>query len=323
MKKIFIIFFILCIANANDNKLMQIYLEKGINAVEIELEKSLSSREFWFNYLKDKDIKYGLYSKKSMLVNVNKEKKLMEVYEYNDGVLTKKFSQEVLTGLRGDKKVEGDLITPVGFYESLSHFTPEDTYYGPTAFVLSYPNIYDKYQNKTGGGIWIHGYPLEGDLRLDTFKTRGCVALTNDLLLDFEKIVAGKKTYALINDSKDATLSKDDAAIILADLFAWRYAWQISDTKSYLSFYDKKFKRYDGLEYDKFVSQKTEIFSRGGSKIIKFSNINISPYPTIDDSKIFRVAFDEYYKAGSYSFTGEKNLYVTIKNGKMQIIVEK
>ena len=323
MKKIILFFLCLCILNADD-RLIQIYLDKGIGAVEKELEKSLSSREFWFNYLEGKDIKYGLYSDNAMIVNVNKEKKLMEVYEYSKNSLTKKFSQEVLTGLRGDKKVEGDLITPVGFYESLSHFIPEDTYYGPAAFILSYPNIYDRYQEKTGGGIWIHGYPLEGELRLDTFKTRGCVALTNDLLLDFEKIVKGKKTYVLINDSGDEVLSRDDAAIILADIFAWRYAWQTSNTKDYLSFYDKTFKRYDGLKYDAFVAQKTDIFSRGGEKMIKFSKINISPYPTLEKNrKIFRVSFYENYKAGSYSFNGEKNLYVTIDNGKMKIIVEK
>lgn len=323
MKKILLFFLFLCVMNANEGKLMQLYLDKGIDAVEKELEKNLSNKDFWLKYLDGKDVKYGLYSEKAMLVNVNKENKNMVVYEYNDGILTKKFAQEVLTGLRGDKKVEGDLITPVGFYESLSHFTPEDTYYGPTAFVLSYPNIYDRYQNKTGGGIWIHGYPLEGDLRLDTFKTQGCVALTNDLLLDFEKIIGNTKTYVLINDSGDKTLSSNDAAIILGDLFAWRYAWQTSNFKDYLSFYDKSFKRYDGLSYDKFASQKKDIFSRGGEKMIKFSKINISPYPTIDGKNIFRISFWENYKAGSYSFNGEKNLYVTIKNGKMQIIVEK
>ena len=36
---------------------------------------------------------------------------------------------------------------------------------GQLAFVLSYPNTYDKVQGKNGHGIWIHGSPLDGRQR--------------------------------------------------------------------------------------------------------------------------------------------------------------
>ncbi len=106
--------------------------------------------------------------------------------------------------------------TPVGFYELGRKFNPGDPYYGPFAFATTYPNLLDKVQGKTGGGIWIHGYPLDGS-RLDEFKTRGCIALFNNNLEKLHKLYK-IKSFCYDRRKRKIRAKKDQIASLLADL---------------------------------------------------------------------------------------------------------
>ncbi|MBZ7986557.1 L,D-transpeptidase family protein [Campylobacter canadensis] len=318
MKKI--IFFILTI-NLFATDLTQLYLKEGIKAVEKKLQENITKTDFWKNELKDLDLEYGYYSDDAMIIIVDKTSKNFEVYEEQDNKLKKIFEQIVITGLMGEKKIEGDLKTPIGFYEVLKEINPPE-YYGPTAFVLSYPNLLDKAQNKTGSGIWIHGFPLDGDVRYDAYKTKGCVVMTNDVLLDFKELLKNKKAYVLINEKGQSKTNIDEISLLLSNLFKWKNAWTNSDTKEYLSFYSEDFVRFDGMKFAKFKEQKEIIFKRKENKIINFSNISISPYPNIENKKLFRISFSEDYKSDNYSFVGEKTIYVELLNDKFLILTE-
>lgn len=304
--------------------LVQIYLNEGLDAVGVAIEKELTDKEFWLKELGDKDVSLGYYSNNVAIVLTNKTDKILRVYSYNDGVLKKEFEQkEIITGLMGDKQVEGDLKTPLGFYELGRKFYPGDPYYGPFAFATSYPNLLDQAQGKTGGGIWIHGYPLDGS-RIDEYKTRGCIALFNKNLDNFAQAVADKKVYAMTEEKEKVRAKKEDIAALLANLFAWKHAWTISDIQDYLSFYDEqKFKRPDKSGFSEFASTKRSIFSRKEQKRIKFSNISISPYPNLEGEPLYRIAFYEDYYTKNYQFRGDKLLYVRLdKEGKMKILTE-
>lgn len=304
--------------------LVKIYLNDGLDAVGAAIEKELGNKDFWLEELGDKNLTLGYYDKDVVIVKTNKNDKILKVYSYTNGKIKKEFEQkEVIVGLMGDKEKEGDLKTPIGFYELGAKFNPGDQYYGPFAFATSYPNLLDKVQGKTGGGIWIHGYPLDGT-RLDEFKTRGCIALFNDKLEDFAKVVAGKKVYVLTEEKDSVKAKKDEIASLMADLFAWKYAWTESDVNAYLDFYDEEeFKRFDKSTFSQFASMKRVIFSRKEHKIIKFSDISISPYPNLEDEKMYRISFYEDYYTKNYQFRGNKILYVKLdKKGKMKILAE-
>ncbi len=304
--------------------LVKIYLNDGLDAVGAAIEKELGNKDFWLEELGDKNLTLGYYDKDVVIVKTNKNDKILKVYSYTNGKIKKEFEQkEVITGLMGDKEKEGDLKTPIGFYELGAKFNPGDQYYGPFAFATSYPNLLDKVQGKTGGGIWIHGYPLDGT-RLDEFKTRGCIALFNDKLEDFAKVVAGKKVYVLTEEKDSVKAKKDEIASLMADLFAWKYAWTESDVNAYLDFYDEEeFKRFDKSTFSQFASMKRVIFSRKEHKIIKFSDISISPYPNLEDEKMYRISFYEDYYTKNYQFRGNKILHVKLdKKGKMKILAE-
>lgn len=304
--------------------LVKIYLNQGLDAVGVAIEKELTQKDFWLSEIGDKNISLGYYDDNVAIVLTNKTDKILRVYSYEDGKIRKDFEQkEIITGLMGDKKIEGDLKTPVGFYELGRKFNPGDPYYGPFAFAATYPNLLDKVQGKTGGGIWIHGYPLDGS-RLDEFKTRGCIALFNNNLEKFAQVVQDKKVFVMTEEKEKIRAKKDQIASLLADLFTWKLAWTNSDTNTYLSFYDEQeFKRFDKMKFEQFASMKKSIFSRKEDKKIKFSDINISPYPNLENETMYRISFYEDYYTKNYQFRGDKILYVKIDSkGKMKILAE-
>ncbi|EAL1120408.1 murein L,D-transpeptidase, partial [Campylobacter coli] len=282
LKKILAFYFI-CISALGASDLVKIYLNQGLDAVGVAIEKELTNKDFWLDEIGDRNISLGYYNDDVAIVLTNKTDKILRVYSYSDGKIKQDFEQKaIITGLMGDKQVEGDLKTPVGFYELGRKFNPGDPYYGPFAFATTYPNLLDKVQGKTGGGIWIHGYPLDGT-RLDEFKTRGCIALFNENLEEFAKVVQDKKVFAMTEEKEKVRAKKEDIAALLADLFAWKLAWTDSDINTYLNFYDEKqFKRFDKMKFEQFASMKKSIFSRKEDKKIKFSDINISPYPNVE-----------------------------------------
>ncbi|EAH8493147.1 murein L,D-transpeptidase [Campylobacter coli] len=323
LKKILAFYFI-CISALGASDLVKIYLNQGLDAVGVAIEKELTNKDFWLDEIGDRNISLGYYDDDVAIVLTNKTDKILRVYSYSDGKIKQDFEQKaIITGLMGDKQVEGDLKTPVGFYELGRKFNPGDPYYGPFAFATTYPNLLDKVQGKTGGGIWIHGYPL-GGTRLDEFKTRGCIALFNENLEEFAKVVQDKKVFAMTEEKEKVRAKKEDIAALLADLFAWKLAWTDSDINTYLNFYDEKqFKRFDKMKFEQFASMKKSIFSRKEDKKIKFSDINISPYPNVENETMYRISFYEDYYTKNYQFKGDKILYVKIDSkGKMKILAE-
>ncbi|EHB0279342.1 murein L,D-transpeptidase [Campylobacter coli] len=323
LKKILAFYFI-CISALGASDLVKIYLNQGLDAVGVAIEKELTNKDFWLDEIGDRNISLGYYDDDVAIVLTNKTDKILRVYSYSDGKIKQDFEQKaIITGLMGDKQVEGDLKTPVGFYELGRKFNPGDPYYGPFAFATTYPNLLDKVQGKTGGGIWIHGYPLDGT-RLDEFKTRGCIALFNENLEEFAKVVQDKKVFAMTEEKEKVRAKKEDIAALLADLFAWKLAWTDSDINTYLNFYDEKqFKRFDKIKFEQFASMKKSIFSRKEDKKIKFSDINISPYPNVENETMYRISFYEDYYTKNYQFKGDKILYVKIDSkGKMKILAE-
>lgn len=320
MKKIIFFFIALspCLFAQNYE---EIYLKNGSAAVIDAIEKNILSKDYWLKKLEGKDVRYGYYDNEILLSVVDKTKKKLEVISYNGGLTKKLFSSSVIVGKNGDKLLEGDLKTPVGVYQLTRRFTPNDRYLGPLAFSLSYPNLLDKLAKRNGGGIWIHGYPLDGQ-RTDELKTKGCVAMQNDTLMKFDDVVDHKKTLAFIYEDKRPEASAKDIAVIISGLLGWKKTWSESDIENYLKFYDKDFERYDGMSLEKFKSMKRAIFSKKEKKRISFSNFLITPYPNLKNDRLFRVSFYEDYVSDTHKFAGQKTLYVKLYNDDMKIFIE-
>lgn len=320
-KKVLIAWLAIC-AYIYAEPLVDVYRKDGLSALEVQIEETLQNPLYWKEYLADKDVTNGYYEFDTPIVVVDKKSKIMELYHMADGKMKLDSTQEVITGKMGDKQKEGDLKTPVGVYDIKSRFVPKDTFYGPIAYELSYPNLLDKLGHKNGYGIWIHGFPLD-DKKRDG-STKGCVVMTNDIIEEFDRDLGVANAVVIISENGKRQVTKEEMTTLLTDLYRWRYAWKISDVEKYLEFYSKKnFKRYDKRRFGAFAAMKRQIFSRKQKKIIRFTNLAISPYPSTKMENLFRIVFDEYYDTKRYKFTGKKELYVQLLEGHMKIIAEK
>jgi len=319
MTKIIIMFFItLSIMNAGTVDIVELYRTQGISSVEKAIEKQLQNKEYWDSNLRYKDTTNGYYE--SIRYVMICQKNLKDIILYDTKKRKELFSSSVFVGkISGDKKIEGDLKTPIGAYSLTKRLTSVDPFYGPLALTTNYPNLYDKVNGKTGHGIWIHGLPK--DEKRDNF-TQGCIALDNTKIERLDHSININNSVLVISENKLQEVSKEDISIVLSSIFQWRDAWKYSNLQKYLSFYAKEFKRTNGQDLEKFSSFKKQIFNKKQKKTIIFSNINVIPYPNDQNKKIFKVSMDEVYKANRYKFDGKKELYVEIKNGQFIILTE-
>lgn len=325
-KKLFIALFLASLSTSlfaidmNMDILTQ-YRKNGIENIQKVLDKKLAQEEYWDEYLKNIDTSFGYFESYDNILTCDKSKSKLCIYK-RDANNTYELKREynAFTGkLQGDKEKEGDLRTPIGVYSIVKKITKVDSFYGPMAFVTSYPNVFDKYRGKTGQGIWIHGLPINQER--DAF-TKGCIAIDNPSIKCLDKNIDITKTVLIIDkELPEKKHSKKEFSEILSNLFAWRYAWIYNDIDTYLGFYAPEFKRFDGMDIQQFAKYKRRIFNKGEKKTIIFNNINIIPYP--ETKNIFKVKFKEKYKSQSFSFTGDKVLIVKLEEKHLYIITEK
>jgi murein L,D-transpeptidase YafK len=308
----------------SQNSLLDSYRSGGIENLQREVEKLLQSKLYWLSRLKDYDTDFGYYEDLKFLLLANKGFQTLDVYSFDDS--KNRFELiEILNSFVGEKKGqkerEGDKRTPSGVYHLTEKLLKVDQFYGPLAFVTSYPNLYDRLLGRTGSGIWIHGVPIAGGRKE---FTRGCIAISNDKLVELEKSIELEKTLLITSDRKLPKTSKGDLATILSSLYGWLSAWRDSDLEKYLKYYNRdEFKRHDGKRFEWFREYKRRIFKRKKRTTIRFSKINIAPYPNIYKKNLFYISFHEYYRTPTYKFDGQKVLFVEIEGGEMRILIEK
>lgn len=320
MFRLLFLIFSLFITNLFSKELVDLYRLEGLKAVETQIEKELTKKDYWDYVLKSYDTKFGYIESKKYILFSNKKDKKLFLFKNENKKLEKLFENEVITGeVEGDKYLEGDKKTPIGVYDLTQKKTKLDQFYGPFAFVTSYPNNFDKSMSKKGHGIWIHGMPLDG--KREEF-TKGCIALDNEKLIDLGNKINLKDAVLITSENTFTEASKDELAVILASLNKWKLAWKYSNIDEYLNFYSNEFKRYDGMKIEKFSQYKKRVFSKDEEKIIRFSNINIYVYPNSLNKRLFRVYMDEFYKSDTLKFIGNKELIVEIIDNKMKILFE-
>ena len=320
------IFFLLLITlSLYSNDILTNYRINGIKTIEKQMDFELTKKIYWDEYIKDKDTTFGYLESYPNVLTCNKENSTLNLYikDANNSYAFQKEYSAYTGKMKGDKVKEGDLKTPIGIYQITKKLSKEnklDSFYGPIAFVTSYPNTYDKYRGKNGYGIWIHGLPTEQTR--DEF-TKGCIAINNSNIECLDRKIDIDGTLLIIDSDKvKKDISKDVLSSILSQLYSWRYSWIFDDIDGYLNFYSNNFVRFDGMNFDRFKTYKTRIFKKIEKKTIIFNNINVLPYPNSDN--IYQITFKEFYKSDTFQFTGDKTLVVKLdKTNSMKILTEK
>lgn len=297
------------------------YRNSGIENIEKRLDSDLMQQDYWSEYLKDKDTTFGYIESYTNVLICDKSKSSLTLYakDMNKSYKIKKEYAAFTGKEKGDKYKEGDFKTPVGIYNIVKKKSNVDSFYGPMAFVTSYPNLYDKYKGKNGSGIWIHGLPTEQER--DEF-TKGCIAINNSDIEYLNKNIEIENTILIINENRvTQNISKETLSKLLSQLYAWRYAWLYNDLDSYLNFYGSEFRRFDGMGIEDFTRYKKRVFAKDEKKTIIFQNLNIIPYPNLPQT--YKITFKEIYQSESFSFVGDKVLIVELIDNKLRIMTEK
>lgn len=73
MKKLLLLLFFMVTYLLAD--LVDVYRNQGLDAVRAELEKELTKKQYWENYLTNKNVEYGYYESKEFLIIAEKQKK--------------------------------------------------------------------------------------------------------------------------------------------------------------------------------------------------------------------------------------------------------
>ena len=160
--KLYILLFILTTSLCANNILTD-YRMNGIYNVQKHMDNELTKMEYWDIQLKDLDTRFGYIESYSNILTCDKSSSKLTLYikDNNESYKLQKQYNAYTGKIGGDKLKEGDLKTPIGIYDLTKKISKLDSFYGPLAFVTSYPNAYDKYRGKNGSGIWIHGLPTE------------------------------------------------------------------------------------------------------------------------------------------------------------------
>ena len=112
----------------------------------------------------------------------------LHVFAQQDGGLVRLSDYYITIGRAGfGKEREGDLKTPVGVYHVDGYIpgTQLHARYGVGALTTDYPNTLDRFLNRTGYGIWLHGTE-PGWINRGPRASEGCITLSNP---DFEELV--------------------------------------------------------------------------------------------------------------------------------------
>lgn len=238
-----------------------------------------------------------------------KSSQRFHVYEWKDGRARLVETLPCTTGkATGDKRVEGDLKTPEGAYRFLRYIDGSQLppLYGAGAFVMDYPNPFDRRDRKTGSGIWMHG--VETNDRVHVARdTRGCVALANPDVERLRPLIRLHDTPIIVVERLEGVPPERvaaDAAAMKAFVEGWRAAWESKDMDAYERRYAPDFAA-DGRDVRSWMRQKRELARSESVRRIGADDLTI-----LRERDRWWVSFRQEYSTPGHSDVGRKTLFI-------------
>lgn len=251
---------------------------------------------------------------------VDKEQRKLSVFERNGEKveLVQEYPADI--GAQGGAKTKrNDKKTPEGIYfleTRLAQPKIPFSLYGALAFTTNYPNLFDRRDNKTGDGIWLHAVPDSVPL---TRGSRGCVVVRNEVIKKLEEYIKLKETPILIFDHVDY-ITKEEHTNRRKDLSNfienWRQAWETQDIEKYMAFYDQDFKA-PGFNYESWKKHKTNLKGR-----YEYVKVHLSQPYIITHNEQLVVKTLQRYESDHHTDYGVKTIYALKSKDGYKIIRE-
>lgn len=216
----------------------------------------------------------------------------------------------------GNKTKRDDKKTPEGIYLLEKKILPPHIpfeLYGSMAFTTNYPNFFDKFENKTGSGIWLHSVPDTVPLNRGS---KGCVVLRNDAIKKVEDYISLNKTFLLINSevnwlsAEDHQKEKDFAINWLNN---WKNQWESQDIDEYIKSYSEEFSA-PLFNKKSWYAHKTKL-----KGLYKYVKINLSSPQVYHLKNQYLFQFIQNYESDGHKDVGIKNLYVIKEGNELKI----
>jgi len=221
-----------------------------------------------------------------------------------------------------DKVSTGDKRTPIGVYFVLDSLPKKHLadIYGSGAFPLSYPNEWDKQNNRTGSGIWLHGTPSDTYSRPPR-ASNGCVVLNNSDLNKLAPYLQIGITPVIITNKMDwrSKTEQLERSTLLKEFEQWRSDWASLNTSAYLKHYAKNFSA-DHYNLTTWSNQKQLVNSSKSWIKVNVSQLSLLSYP--DQAGMVVVDFEQDYSSNNLSNHTKKRQYWVKQNNHWKIIYE-
>ncbi len=274
---------------------------------------SVYAEEFFPESIYQLDQKYTHH-----VIVVEKSTHTLYLYKNDNNLPRLVKSFKIATGLRtGNKRAQGDKKTPEGIYffekfrpasELISSYGKVGLIYGAGAFTMNYPNLVDKKNGKTGGGIWLHS--TDDDTRISKgLDSKGCVVATDDDIKEIAKYIELNKTPIIVTQNisflKKETWDANKRELT-ETIVEWANAWKSNDFDTYINQYSvSDFHSDTKGNFYSYKDYKRRVFKRPGKPEINFRNISILNFK---DYAVVTLLQD--YKSNTINDIGKKTLYL-------------
>jgi murein L,D-transpeptidase YafK len=217
-----------------------------------------------------------------------------------------------------------DRKTPLGVYFITEQLDTSnlDAKYGVAAYPLDYPNAWDKHEERTGDGIWLHGVDANGSKRPPR-DTDGCLALPNDELMSLGDKLEPLSTPVIV--VRELTWSTSDEVEELRIEFhialeIWRQSLEASDVQTYLSLYSDDF-RHRGMDRHKWSTYRAGVLDARVLESVRLDNVLLIADP--EEPGLFLSRFTQEFVTDGATVRTTKRLYWLRGDNKIwQIVAE-
>jgi murein L,D-transpeptidase YafK len=223
------------------------------------------------------------------------------------------------------KEKAWDRKTPLGIYFITEKLDTSNLHekYGIAAYPLDYPNAWDRYNQRTGDGIWLHGVTRNSDVLRPPRDTDGCLALPNDELFSLmgslkplvtPVIVARELKWATPSDLEDIRIELHIA------LQMWRQSLEEGDFVTHLSLYSDEFMHH-GMNKDAWASYRLDVFDTKNFESVNLKNVMLLADP--EELGLYLSRFTQELVTDGEKVTLTKRLYWKHREDNLwQIVAE-
>jgi len=254
----------------------------------------------------------------SHAIVVEKQTQRLFLYGCVEGRVTLIKSFNCSTGKNsGDKEKRGDWRTPEGIYFFTRIFEDKELEprYGARAFILDYPNFFDRMQGKEGRGIWLHGT----NKALIPNDSQGCIALNNKDLMELSHYILLYRTPIIILEKIEylsAEAMEKRKRRLETFIVQWLRSWENKDLSSYMSCYAKDF-RSKGMNWRQWKQYKNRL-NKKNSEI----NIALGEIQGFRHNNYDLVTFRQDYHSDILKSKGVKRLFLREDGEELKIVRE-